>query len=104
MRDAVSESDMYEFSEDPQTAGDVVVANHYTSTHPESMFRRTLTIQAVRGNERILLRGEVVNRWVDGTPSETRITRARLAETARELFGIELPAGPFVYEQYVVGV
>src|SRR5262245_55210263 len=44
MQDSAQAMDLYEFAEDPQTIGDVIVANHYTSTHPESMFRQTLTI------------------------------------------------------------
>ena len=33
MRDATSTTDLYEFSEDPQTPRDVEVANHFTATH-----------------------------------------------------------------------
>ena len=47
-------ADLYEFSDDAQTAGDVEVANHYTSTHPESMFRRSLTIQRTTRAERTI--------------------------------------------------
>ena len=35
------------------TAGDVEVANHFTSTHPDSVFRRTLTIQRDRKSTRL---------------------------------------------------
>src|SRR5438067_1916603 len=42
---ATADMDLYEFSDDPQTPADVEIANHYTSTHPASIFRRTLTIQ-----------------------------------------------------------
>src|SRR5262245_51748229 len=31
-------TDLYEFTDDPQTHWDVEVANHFTSTHPESIF------------------------------------------------------------------
>ena len=44
-RDRVGEFDLYEFTDDPQTPWDVEVANHFTATHPESLFRKTLTIQ-----------------------------------------------------------
>src|SRR5262249_33721956 len=56
MRDAAATQDLYEFSEDPQTPWDVEVANHFTSTHPESVFRRTLTIQRTARPERLPLR------------------------------------------------
>lgn len=91
-RDAHQTMDLYEFAEDPQTAGDIVVANHYTSTHPESVFRRTLTIQRVQGDERIVLRNETLTRWQGGRASETTIERQRLPQVARDLFGVELPA------------
>ena len=99
MRDASQAMDMYEFSDDPQTAGDVIVANHYTSTHPESMFRRTLTIQYVNAANRVILRNETLTRWTDGRMTEETIDRARVRQTARDLFGVELPDGPLVYEQ-----
>lgn len=99
MQDASQSMDLYEFAEEPQTIGDVIVANHYTSTHPESMFRRTLTIQTVRGGDRVVLRNETITRWKDGMLTEETVDRARLPEVARDLFGVELPAGPFVYER-----
>lgn len=99
MRDAAQAMDLYEFAEEPQTVGDIVVANHYTSTHPDSMFRKTLTIQRVRDNDRMILRNETLTRWQDGRMTEETIDRARLAEVARDLFGVELPGGPFVFER-----
>jgi N-hydroxyarylamine O-acetyltransferase len=104
MRDALQEMDLYEFAEDPQTLGDVIVANHYTSTHPESIFRRSLTIQTVRDEERIVLRAETITRYVGGLVREETFDRARLRDVARELFGIDVPDGPLVYEQYAVTV
>jgi N-hydroxyarylamine O-acetyltransferase len=104
MRDAIQDVDLYEFNEDPQTLGDVIVANHYTSTHPESIFRRSLTIQTVRGDERITLRAETISRYVGGVLREEPLDRARLRDAARDLFGVEIPDGPLVYEQYAVNV
>jgi N-hydroxyarylamine O-acetyltransferase len=97
---ASAAQDLYEFSEDPQTAGDVEVANHYTATHPDSMFRRTLTIQRTSRRERTMLRQEVLTRFRNGRAEEEPVDRARLADVAREVFGIELPAGGFVFETY----
>jgi N-hydroxyarylamine O-acetyltransferase len=98
MRDASQAMELYEFAEEPQTTGDIIVANHYTSTHPESMFRKTLTIQRVRGNDRVILRNETLTRWDNGRMSEETIDRARLRDVARQLFDIELPPDRFVYE------
>ena len=99
MRDAANvETDLYEFSEDPQTAGDIEVANHFTSTHPESIFRKTLTIQRTERDERTILRSDTLMRYRQGHPSESPVTRERLGEVVREQFAIELPKGPFVFE------
>ena len=53
-RDTAGEMDLYEFSEDPQTPWDVEVANHFTATHPESIFRKALTIQRTRPSSVVL--------------------------------------------------
>lgn len=101
MRDAEDRAmDLYEFSDEPQTAGDVAVANHFTSTHPDSIFRRSLTIQGVRGRTRSILRGTVLTEYVDGVLRERPVRRDELADLARDLFGVELPAGPLVFDAY----
>lgn len=91
-----SMTDLYEFSEDPQTAGDVEVANHFTSTHPDSVFRRTLTIQRSARDGRVILRGDTLTRYMDGRTIEEPVARDRLRDVARELFGVELPVGPLI--------
>jgi N-hydroxyarylamine O-acetyltransferase len=84
-------SDLYEFSDEPQTAGDVEVANHFTSTHPESIFRRTLTIQRSARDGRLVLRGDTLTRYQNGTAIDEQIARDQLRRVARELFGVDLP-------------
>ncbi|HZR23742.1 MAG TPA: arylamine N-acetyltransferase [Vicinamibacterales bacterium] len=77
MRDADGNAmDLYEFTDDPQTPWDIVVANHFTSTHPESVFRKTLTIQKASRDERVILRGDVLTRYVDGHMMETSLDPA----------------------------
>jgi len=100
MRDATSTADLYEFADDPQTPGDIQVANHYTSTHPDSIFRRTLTMQRVAGNVRTILSNLSLTRYEGGRMTTAPVDRASLPRLARELFGVELPSGPFVYESY----
>ena len=90
MRERSTMTDLYEFTDDPQTAGDIEVANHYTSTHPASMFRRTLTIQRTTLAERVVLRSDAVVRFRDGITTEEPIDRARLRTIVRDLFGIDL--------------
>ena len=97
-RDAAGEMDLYEFNEDPQTPWDVEVANHFTSTHPESIFRKTLTIQRTRQDQRTILRTDLLTRYRAGRMTEELVTRDRLADVARDEFGVDLPAGPFVFE------
>jgi N-hydroxyarylamine O-acetyltransferase len=88
---ATSMTDLYEFSEDPQTAGDVEVANHFTSTHPDSVFRRTLTIQRSAREGRLVLRGDTLTRYKDGQAIDEPIARDQLRRVALELFGVDLP-------------
>jgi len=93
-----AETDLYEFSDDPQTPMDVEVANHYTSTHPDSIFRKTLTIQRTARDRRTILRGEVLTRMREGRMVEVPFPRERLREIAHEEFAIELPGRPLVFE------
>jgi N-hydroxyarylamine O-acetyltransferase len=99
-RDATAaDIDLYEFTEDPQTPWDVEVANHFTATHPESIFRTSLTIQRTRASERTILRSGTLTRYRDGRMSEEPVARDRLTDIARAEFGVELPKGPFVFER-----
>jgi N-hydroxyarylamine O-acetyltransferase len=101
-RDATGTMDLYEFTEDPQTPADVEIANHYTATHPASVFRRTLTVQRVTPDERIALRGDMLARYRADRIVEERVERTFLHRVVRDVFGIELPPGPFVYEMAVM--
>ena len=97
-RDASADVDLYEFTDDPQTMWDVEVANHFTSTHPESIFRKSLTIQRSAGAERVILRSDTLSRYRDGRLTEEPVARDRMADVARREFGVDLPPGPFVFE------
>jgi len=97
-RDAAADVDLYEFTDDPQTMWDVEVANHFTSTHPESIFRKSLTIQRSAGAERVILRSDTLSRYRDGRLTEEPVARDRMADVARREFGVDLPPGPFVFE------
>jgi len=99
MKDADgADADLYEFSEDPQTRGDIEVANHFTSTHPDSIFRKTLTIQRTAREERTILRSDAMTRYRLGRMSEEHIARERLRDAVRDEFAIELPDRPLVFE------
>lgn len=93
--------EMYAFSGVPHTAADVEMANYFTSTHPASIFRRTLTIQRVTPEERLILRPKVVTRYRNGVRTDTTIDPRQLRDLARELFGIELGEGALLFESEI---
>lgn len=91
--------ELYEFSGAPHTSGDVEIVNYYTSMHPTSIFRRTLTIQRVTPEERLILRPKVVTRYRNGVREDTPIEPSQVRAFARELFGIELGDGTLLFER-----
>lgn len=91
-------TDLYEFTEEEQTPMDVEMSNHFTSTHPLSIFRRTLTIQTAHDDERIILRNAVVTRIRDGVATEASIGEGGVRAAAKELFGVTLPEAKMVFE------
>jgi N-hydroxyarylamine O-acetyltransferase len=92
-------SDCYEFTDDPQTPWDVEVANHFTATHPESIFRKSLTIQRTSGDVRTILRTDTLTTYRSGRMTDDPIARSTLPLVAREAFGVEIGGGPFVFEE-----
>jgi N-hydroxyarylamine O-acetyltransferase len=101
MRDADGAAmDLYEFPDDPQTPWDVEVANHFTATHPDSIFRKTLTIQRSSRAERLILRNDTLTRYRDGRATDETIDWTRLRDVAHELFGIRIPGVRLVCDQY----
>ena len=48
--------DLYAFTLEPQQAVDYEIANHYMSTHPDSRFVQTLTVQLPGTQRRMILR------------------------------------------------
>ena len=97
--DRVRTTDLYEFTEDPQTAGDIEVANHYTSTHPVDLPEDADNPAQRPREERALLRSDSLRRGA-AKAARSRSPSLALASTpssARE-FGVDLPDGPFVFE------
>ena len=85
---------LYSFSLAPQLAVDFEPANHYTATHPDSRFVRTLTAQLPTPEVRYLLRNrELV---LDRGGTATRRVLAdddELLAVLAEVFGLRFPAG-----------
>ena len=72
-------------------SGDHVIANHYTSTHPDSIFVHTLTAQLSRPEVRHILRG---NRYIErrgDRDTERRVSDDELDELLRAVFGLTYP-------------
>ncbi len=93
--------DLYAFTLEPQYHIDYVVANHFTSTHPDSIFVKALVVQRMTQNSRWVLR----NRELTEINPSGRISRSLpddetlLAEIA-SIFGLHFPAGTrFRYEE-----
>jgi N-hydroxyarylamine O-acetyltransferase len=87
-------TDLYTFSPEPQQLADYEMANYYTSTHPDSRFVQTLTVQLPTPKARKVLR----NRHFavdDGKSVTTRTITGdiELLEVLDEEFDLRFPIG-----------
>lgn len=83
-------SDLYAFSPIPALPVDFEVANHFTSTHPASIFRRTLTVQRSTARERQILRGRTFLVRRAGDEHSREISPEDLGELLGSAFGLRL--------------
>lgn len=85
---------LYAFSLEPQQLADYEVANHYSSTHPDSRFVQTLTVQLPTPDARYTLRNRefIVDR---GETVTSRMLRDddELLDVLAGTFGLRFPAG-----------
>jgi N-hydroxyarylamine O-acetyltransferase len=85
--------DLYAFSLEAQQAVDYEVANHYTSTHPDSRFVRSLTAQLPGPERRMILRNrELTEDRGDAVKTRCLGGDDEVLQTLRETFGLELSA------------
>ncbi len=91
IRSADGWRDLYAFTLDEALPVDFQVANHYTSTWPESPFVTTLTAQLSLPDERRILRGLTLTLRRRGHETMRDIEEADLIAVLRESFGIALP-------------
>jgi N-hydroxyarylamine O-acetyltransferase len=94
MRHSGSWTDLYSFSMEPQQLADYEMANYYTSTHPDSRFVQTLTVQLPRPDARKVLRNRELS--VDDGKSVTNRTitgDVELLEVLDREFGLRFPIG-----------
>jgi N-hydroxyarylamine O-acetyltransferase len=85
--------DLYAFMPEPRFPVDFELANHYTSTHPESRFLKTLTAQLAGPEVRRILRNRAYAE-IRGEAAEGReLAMEEVIPVLREVFGIEVPDG-----------
>jgi len=86
--------DLYAFTMEPQHHVDYVVANHFTSTHPESRFVRTLTAQLSKPEVRWVLRGmELVEDRGERVTTRVLSGEEELLSLLERTFGLRFPPG-----------
>ena len=88
------EGSLYTFTLERQHPVDYEVANYFTSTHPSSHFRSTLTAQRTWPGGRAILRDrELVERRGDGCETTAIRDPEHLLRVLEHTFGLVFPAG-----------
>ena len=82
--------DLYSFSLIPALPVDFRVANHFTSTHPQSIFLRTLTVQRSEPEVRHLLRGRTYTRRRAGGDEVREVSDEAIPGLLAESFRLPL--------------
>ena len=85
--------DVYAIGPDPVHPVDWAVANHYTSTHPDSVFKRTLTVQDAAPGLRRALRGRTCSETRDGVVQSRELRDGEILTLLAEGFRLRLPEG-----------
>jgi N-hydroxyarylamine O-acetyltransferase len=88
-------ANLYCFTLQPQTLADCAMANHYTSTHPDSPFVSTLIVQLPTPEARYILRNRelVVDRGGGSSARRTLTGDDELLDILAGTFGLHFPAG-----------
>ncbi len=96
--------DLYAFTLEPQRPSDLKVANHYTATHPDSGFVKTLTAQLQASNGALVLRGKLLSTLRPGKlPVAVPAPKGEdLLRLLKERFGLSFPAGTRFRAPYAV--
>src|SRR5262245_13654952 len=86
--------DLYVFTLTPQEFADYDMANYYTSTHPDSRFTQTLTVQRVATDRRFRLRNRELT-VDDGATTTSRLVADddEILKVLAETFGLSFPSG-----------
>lgn len=88
-------ANLYSFTLEPQTPADCEMANHYTSTHPDSPFVSTLTAQLPTPEARHVLRNRelIVDRGGGRVERRALVDDEELLRVLAATFGLAFPAG-----------
>jgi N-hydroxyarylamine O-acetyltransferase len=94
LRSGESWEDLYAFTLEPQLAVDFEVANHYTATHPSSIFVQHPFVQLTtpRASYRLFDRKFSVRRGADVQSRELE-SHEEVIEVLGQTFGLRFPAG-----------
>jgi len=85
--------DLYAFLPEPRYPVDFELANHYTSTHPDSRFVKTLTAQLPGPQVRRILRDRTYIEIRGGQSETCELAASDVIPMLRTTFGIEVPKG-----------
>jgi N-hydroxyarylamine O-acetyltransferase len=77
---------------EPENPVDFEMGNHYTATHPDSLFVNRIIIAALNKEGRVTAMNRDVNLWHENTPSPTQLAdRPALRGLLIKYFGFDLP-------------
>jgi N-hydroxyarylamine O-acetyltransferase len=85
--------DLYAFQPEARLPVDFEMANHYTSTHPESRFIRTLTAQLPGPEVRRILRNRAYAELRGAEVSGRELAPEEVIPVLRDVFGLDVPEG-----------
>ena len=87
--------DLYGFTHEPQVPSDYEVANHYTSTHPDSPFTKMTVAQRTSATGALALRGSVLQTMEPGEPivEAPAPEGEALLDLLRARFTLDFPPG-----------
>lgn len=85
--------DLYAFLPEARYPADFVMANHFTSSHPDSRFVTTLTAQLQSREGRRVLRNGLYTEYRGGAVVTRTLDPAEVVSVLRSSFGLEVPEG-----------
>ena len=85
--------DLYAFTLEPQQAVDYEIANHYMSTHPDSRFVQTLTVQLPGTQRRMILRNrDLIEDRGDAVFERKIESDDEFVSALKEYFRLDMPS------------